>query len=64
MRVARVIAVTNFLSVQIFVGLIFVGVAFPRKLVLNENIYLYGISLFCLIAVEKLRNFLKGTEGS
>ena len=36
------ITVANFSCVQIFVGLIFVGVACPRKLVPKENFCLYS----------------------
>ena len=33
-------------SVQIFTGLIFVGVAYPRKLVPNENFCVYGMYVY------------------
>ena len=40
-----IITVANSLCVQIFVSEIFVVVAFPRKLVPNENLCIYGIGL-------------------
>ena len=41
------IAVTNSLSLQIFVGLIFVGVICHQKLIPNDNFYVYGIGAYC-----------------
>ena len=54
----------NFSSVQIFVGLIFMGVACPLKLVLNKNICIYGtVDSVKLSLISEVRKLVVRTFG-
>ena len=60
LRVAHHFTVANYSSVQLFMGLIFVGVACPWKLVPNKNVYVYdGTSYLGIGQVQNGRLYIR-----